>query len=93
MYLVFPNLAWAWDKIFFCQKETAQEVFMQQKLPSIARATIEEEYFNSYLSQNQIQIKDTKYSTDTRMFTGQTAEQEQAASMFVDTQDELENKR
>lgn len=46
MYLVFPNIAYAWDKIFYCQKETGMEAFQKITLPSVARARIEEEALN-----------------------------------------------
>ncbi len=69
--MVFPHLYRLVNRIFCCrtadQTSTQDEIW--ENLPSLIRARHEEEFLDSYLEKNEIKVKDTVRSTNSRVFT------------------------
>lgn len=61
--LLFPALAWLWDKVC-CRKVLTREQFFMKELPSLRRQRDEEVVIDQYLSANGIVIEEYMISNE-----------------------------
>ena len=68
--MVFPHLYSLINRIFCCKKvdQTSTQDEIWENLPSLIRARHEEEFLDTYLKLNDIKVKDTVRSTNSRVF-------------------------